>query len=113
MSVLKRGQGFWVEKVRVLALALGVVSAAGLVGGCVNKPPKETNATAKHPTIKFAEGNGFVQFVNRDTVPNNVYGIRGVKEIIVRDDVLLILDISDENYVVPQHRVVYAGVEIK
>ncbi len=113
MFVLKRGQGFWGAKVRMLALALGVVSAAGLVGGCVSKPPQETNATAKHPTIKFTEGNGFVQFVNRDAAPNSVYGIRGVKEIILRDDVFLIVDIADANYAVPQHRVVYAGVEIK
>jgi hypothetical protein len=92
----------------VAVMGLGLATASS----CQMNKHKETNATAKHAVIKFDQGNGYVQFVNRDSAPNNVFNIRGVREITLRDDLFIVVDVNEDSYAIPQHRVVYAGIEI-
>jgi hypothetical protein len=95
------------------ATTLLLCAALGLSGCELPEDPKPASpaSTTPEPThVKYPDGNGYVQFVAQD---ERAYHIRGVFQITVKDAFLHVEDVLGDHYLIPQQRVIYAGIEFK
>jgi len=54
--------------------------------------------------------NGYVQFANREAIPNTVYSIRGHLEVTYTPELIFVRGLDDgRSFVFPTQRLVYAG----
>lgn len=92
-------------KAGALALTL-LCSSTGLFFGC-----DSTNGE-DGPELTFPKKDGFLRFSNRDTLPNT-NSLRKVASVKVQAGVFRVTDGDGDVFLIPAHRVIYAGTELK
>jgi len=90
------------------------LALAALLSGCAATEPQavEVGAFRFHqaPVLEMTLDDGYVQFVDHDSLPNNVRHLRGKMTVRLYDEWATIHIPEDDSWhVVPRARMTYAG----
>jgi hypothetical protein len=84
-----------------------------LTGGCSPAPKNAESSSEARPLDKRTYEAGFVQFVNRNELPNTSYHLRGKMDVTVWDTYVRVEKAEDRAvFYIPRERLIYVGQEI-
>jgi len=98
---------------RTLALTLALLMTFALtMGGCKRKPQAADPAANDRIVVEYEDGNGYVQWVDETQRPAKTYALANVASMQQFGESFLIQTADEIVYIVPRHRLVYAGVQL-